>query len=50
MLFQCNIQRLFQLTSMLFCWKETRLEIQKFYYNRFKLAVMENSECKANYI
>ena len=38
----------FQLTSLLLCWKKTRLEIQNFITIVLELADLDNSECKAN--
>ena len=40
----------FQLTSLLLCWKKTRLEIQNFITIFLELADLDNSECKANII
>ena len=40
----------FQLTSLFFCWKETRLEIQNFITIVLSRADKDNSECKANFI
>ena len=50
MLFQCFVQRLCSVFEHVVLLEENMGRNPEFYYNRFELADMDNSECKANFI
>ena len=50
MLFQCFVQRLCSVFEHVVLLEENMGRNPEFYYSRFELADMDNSECKANFI
>ena len=50
MLFQCFVQRLCSVDEHVVLSEENMAQNPEFYYNRFELADMDDSECKANFI
>ena len=50
MLFQCFVQRLCSVFEHVVLLEENMDRNPEFYYNRFELADMDNSEYKANFI
>jgi len=49
-LFQSHVQRLFSVDEIIVLLDENTARNPEFDYDRFELADMDNSECKANFI
>ena len=50
MLFQCHVQKLFSVDGHIVLLEEKTTRNPDFDNDRFELADMDNSECKANFI
>ena len=50
MLFQCSVQRLFSIGELIVLLEENTARNPEFDYDRSELAVVDNSECKENFI
>ena len=49
-LFQSHVQRLFAVDEIIVLLDENTVRNPEFDYDRFELADVDNSECKANFI